>query len=118
MATSYFAAKVNGNFFHNAQRFGMPNIQGLILLCNAENGLLLAVMDSIEITILRTGAATAIAARYLARSRSKVATICGCGNQGAVQLRALAQVFRSNARSRSMLMASAPRALLAGCRES
>ena len=93
MATSYFAAKVNGNFFRNAQRFGMPNIQGLILLCNAENGQPLAVMDSIEITILRTGAATAIAAKYLARARSKVATICGCGNQGAIQLRALAQVL-------------------------
>lgn len=93
MATRYFAAKVNGNFFHNVERFGMPNIQGMILLCNAENGQPLAVMDSIEITILRTGAATAIAAKYLARAGSKVATICGCGNQGAVQLRALAQVL-------------------------
>ncbi len=93
LVTSYFAAKVNGNFFHNARRFGMPNIQGLILLCNAENGQPLAVMDSIEITILRTGAATAIAAKYLARAGSKVVTICGCGSQGGIQLRALAQVL-------------------------
>jgi alanine dehydrogenase len=50
-------------------------------------------MDSIEITILRTGAATAVAARRLARRDSSVATICGCGNQGRVQLRALARVL-------------------------
>src|SRR5205807_1240353 len=89
----YFAAKLNGNFFHNSQRFAMPNIQGLIVLCDATNGRPLAVMDSIEITILRTGAATAVAAKHLARPESKVATICGCGNQGRVQLRALQRVL-------------------------
>ncbi|HZR27209.1 MAG TPA: ornithine cyclodeaminase family protein [Terriglobales bacterium] len=93
LSTPYFAAKLNGNFFHNHQRFGMPNIQGLIVLCDANNGYPLAVMDSIEITILRTGAATAVAARHLARPDSKVATICGCGNQGKIQLRALRRVL-------------------------
>ena len=93
LGRAYFAAKINGNFFFNRQRFGMPNIQGVIVLCDAENGQPLALMDSIEITILRTGAATAVAAKYLARLNSHVATICGCGNQGRVQLRALAQVL-------------------------
>src|SRR5207245_5666785 len=50
---AYFAAKTNGNFFQNRERFGMPNIQGIILLCDGENGYPLALMDSIEITILR-----------------------------------------------------------------
>jgi alanine dehydrogenase len=86
---TYFAAKINGNFFQNMKRFGMPNIQGVIVLCDGENGYPLAVMDSIEITIIRTGAATAVAAKYLARTDSTIATICGCGNQGRVQLRAL-----------------------------
>src|SRR5712691_3679183 len=90
----YFAAKLNGNFFYNAQRFAMPNIQGLIVLCDATNGYPLAVMDSVEITILRTGAATAVAAKHLARPDSRVATICGCGNQGRIQLRALTRVLR------------------------
>ncbi len=90
---AYFAAKLNGNFFHNHQRFAMPNIQGLIVLCDATNGFPLAVMDSIEITILRTGAATAVAAKHLARPDSKTATICGCGNQGRVQLRSLRRVL-------------------------
>jgi len=92
LARTYFAAKVNGNFFRNMERYGMPNIQGIIMLCDGENGYPLALMDSIEITILRTGAATAVAAKYLARDDAKVATICGCGNQGRIQLKALMKV--------------------------
>jgi ornithine cyclodeaminase/alanine dehydrogenase len=93
LSRPYFAVKTNGNFFQNMKRFGMPNIQGVIILCDADNGYPLAVMDSIEITITRTGAATAVAAKHLARPDSKIVTICGCGNQGRVQLRALAQVL-------------------------
>lgn len=90
----YFAAKVNGNFPDNPQRFGLPTIQGMILLCDAEKGSPLAVMDSRDITSMRTGAATAVAAKYLARRDSHIVTICGCGNQGRVQLKALAQICR------------------------
>jgi alanine dehydrogenase len=79
LSRPYFAAKVNGNFFQNNQRFGLPNIQGLIVLCDAENGSPLAVMDSSEITILRTGAATGVATKYLARIDASVATISGHG---------------------------------------
>ena len=85
----YFALKANGGFFKNRERFNLPNIQGMVLLASAETGLPLALMDSMEITIQRTGAATAIAARYLARPESSTAVICGCGNQGRVQLRAI-----------------------------
>jgi ornithine cyclodeaminase/alanine dehydrogenase-like protein (mu-crystallin family) len=49
-------------------------------------------MDSISITALRTAAATAVAAKYLARKDSAVALVCGCGTQGAMQLRALCRV--------------------------
>jgi alanine dehydrogenase len=89
---SYFAAKVNANFPQNRRRFGLPMIQGIIVLCDAENGYPLALMDSMEITVIRTGAATGVAAKYLARTDAKVATICGCGNQGRISLQALAQV--------------------------
>lgn len=89
----YFVAKTNANFSNNPQRAGLPAIQGAIMLCDGENGSPLALMDSIEITIQRTGAATAVAAKYLARPESKTATICGCGNQGRIQLRALAHVL-------------------------
>jgi len=49
----------------------------------------LALLDSIEITRQRTAAATAVAVQYLARPDSRIATICGCGEQGRIQLRAL-----------------------------
>lgn len=91
---SYFAAKVNGNFPENGSRFALPTIQGVIVLCDAENGTPLAVMDSRDITSLRTAAATAVAAKYLARSDSRTVTICGCGTQGRIQLRALSRVCR------------------------
>jgi len=90
---SYFAAKVNANFPDNAKQFRLPTIQGVVVLCDGENGYPLALMDSIEITIQRTGAATGVAAKYLARPDSKVVTICGCGNQGRISLRALTKVL-------------------------
>jgi alanine dehydrogenase len=85
----YFALKSNGGFFQNRARHNLPNIQGMVILASAATGQPLALMDSMEITIQRTGAATAIAAHYLARAESRVCTVCGCGNQGRVQLRAL-----------------------------
>jgi len=90
---TYFAAKTNGNFSDNPQRHGLPAIQGVVILCDGERGTPLAIMDSIEITILRTGAATAVAARLLARPDSRVATLCGCGRQGRIQLHALTRVL-------------------------
>jgi alanine dehydrogenase len=87
-----FAAKVNANFPENPTRRGLPTIQGVIVLFDAEDGRPLAMLDSIEITSLRTAAATAVAARYLARADAGVVTVCGCGEQGRSQLRALAAV--------------------------
>jgi len=94
LGRNYFAAKVNANFPGNGTRLGLPTIQGVIVLSDAENGRPLAVMDSMEITSLRTGAATAVAVKHLARKNSRVATICGCGDQGRIQLRALVNVLR------------------------
>jgi hypothetical protein len=93
LARNYFAAKLNANFSGNPARHGLPTIQGVVVLADADTGEMLAVMDSIEITVLRTGAATAVAARRLARADSAVLTVAGCGNQGRVQLRALARVL-------------------------
>jgi ornithine cyclodeaminase/alanine dehydrogenase-like protein (mu-crystallin family) len=62
----YVAVKVNGNFPDNRARHGLPTIQGAVLLADASNGRPLALLDSAEITLQRTGAATAVAARHLA----------------------------------------------------
>jgi alanine dehydrogenase len=90
---SYFAAKVNANYPQNGERFGLPTIQGVVVLSDAENGRPLAIMDSAEITERRTAAATAVAAKYLARPESAILTVCGCGVQGYAQARALAVVL-------------------------
>jgi len=89
----YFAAKTNANFTGNPRRHGLPAIQGVIVLCDADNGCPLAVMDSMEVTARRTGAATAVAAKWLARPEASTVTICGCGSQGREQLRALTRVL-------------------------
>src|SRR5437016_1089495 len=90
---NYIVAKFNTNFPNNRARFSLPTIQGLIAVYDAENGRPLAVLDSIDITIKRTAAASAVAVKYLARKNSSVATICGCGGQAGAQLRAIHSVL-------------------------
>jgi len=89
-ARNYFAVKCNANFPLNPQRHGLPRIQGLVPLAEATNGQPLAVLDSMEITALRTAAATALAAKHLARPGSRCLFLAGCGLQGRSHLRALA----------------------------
>jgi ornithine cyclodeaminase/alanine dehydrogenase-like protein (mu-crystallin family) len=89
----YVALKLNGNFPGNPAMHGLPTIQGAILLCDGENGSPLAIIDSIEVTLRRTAAATALAARHLARPQSQAVLICGCGGQAPAQLTALAAVL-------------------------
>lgn len=89
----YVAVKVNGNFPDNRQKNGLPTIQGAIILCDGRNGSLLAVIDTGEVTAMRTAAATAVAARHLARPDVSVLTVVGCGIQGRVQLLALLAVL-------------------------
>lgn len=88
----YFAAKLNANFPLNGPHHGIPTIQGVLALCDASDGTPLAVMDSMAITALRTAAATAVAAKYLAPQHCDTALICGCGTQAPAQLRALCAV--------------------------
>ena len=76
----------------NQQR-GLPYINGLLILNDPETGIPLALMDATWITAKRTGAATAIAARYLARPDSTCAGIVACGVQGRSNLEALSRLF-------------------------
>jgi alanine dehydrogenase len=90
---NYLVAKLNTNFPSNYAHFGLPTIQGVIVVFDAESGVPLGILDSIDVTIKRTAAASAVAAKYLARKDSSVATICGCGQQGRAQLRAVLLVL-------------------------
>ncbi len=79
-------------FPENADR-GLPYIAGVFVLNDVETGLPLAVMDCTWITAARTGAATAVAAKYLARPGSSTVGILACGVQGRSNLEALSCVF-------------------------
>jgi ornithine cyclodeaminase/alanine dehydrogenase len=67
----------------------LPYINGLLILNDPETGIPLSVMDCVWITAMRTGAATAVAAKYLANIDSKTLGILGCGVQGRTNLKAL-----------------------------
>ncbi|MED5413937.1 MAG: ornithine cyclodeaminase family protein [Candidatus Latescibacterota bacterium] len=75
------------------QAKGLPYITGLLILNDPETGIPTAIMDATWITAQRTGAATAVAARHLARPDSTTAGIIACGVQGRSNLQALACVF-------------------------
>ena len=81
-----------GGYPGNSAR-GLPYITGLMILNDTESGIPLAVMDATWITAVRTGAATAVAARHLARRNSRTAAILGCGVQGRSNLEALTVVL-------------------------
>jgi len=71
----------------------LPYITGLIILNDPETGIPKAVMDCTWITAMRTGAATAVAAKYLAQKDSSTTGIIGCGVQGRSNLEALTCLF-------------------------
>ncbi len=75
------------------QKKGLPYITGLLILNDPETGIPIAVMDCTWITAMRTGAATAVAAKYLARKNSSTVGILACGVQGRTNLEALACLF-------------------------
>jgi ornithine cyclodeaminase/alanine dehydrogenase len=71
----------------------LPYIAGLLILNDVETGLPLSVMDCVWITAKRTGAATALSARYLARPESSIVGVLGCGVQGRSNVEALKVLF-------------------------
>jgi ornithine cyclodeaminase/alanine dehydrogenase len=81
-----------GGYPENPGR-GLPYVSGLLILNDVDTGYPLAVMDCTWITGYRTGAASALSARYLARPDSSTAAILACGVQGRTHLEALASEF-------------------------
>ena len=77
---------------HNPSR-GLPTVMGILIYNDPETGYPLAVMDATEITAYRTGAAAAIASKYLARRDSRTLGLVGAGRQAYSQLLAHAEIF-------------------------
>jgi ornithine cyclodeaminase/alanine dehydrogenase-like protein (mu-crystallin family) len=91
-ATGALGVKWVAGYPENSKR-GLPYISGLLVLNDPDTGLPLAVMDCVWITAMRTGAATTVAACYLARENSKVLGVLGAGVQGFSNLEALKVLF-------------------------
>jgi ornithine cyclodeaminase/alanine dehydrogenase-like protein (mu-crystallin family) len=70
---------------------GLPFIQGLLLLFDSDTGTPLALMDASYITALRTGAASGLATKHLAREDARTAMIFGAGTQARTQLEGIAE---------------------------
>ena len=68
---------------------GLPTVTGLVLLSDAEDGRLLAVLDAAAVTALRTAAAGALAADTLCRPEASTYAVVGCGVNGAETVRML-----------------------------
>ena len=75
------------------QAKGLPYIMGLLILNDVDTGIPLAVMDCAWITGMRTAAASAVSARYLARPESETIGILACGLQGHTNLEAMQVLF-------------------------
>ncbi|MHA2248805.1 MAG: ornithine cyclodeaminase family protein [Candidatus Kariarchaeaceae archaeon] len=75
------------------QEKGLPYISGLLILNDPETGIPICVMDCTWVTAMRTGAATAVAAKYLANKDSSSVGIIACGVQGRSNLEALSCTF-------------------------
>jgi ornithine cyclodeaminase/alanine dehydrogenase-like protein (mu-crystallin family) len=86
--------KIFGLYPKNPQKFGMQTVNSTLVLTNPKNGLLMAVMDGDHITGLKTAGATAVAAKYLARKGSRIATIVGAGLQGRSHALAINEFFK------------------------
>jgi len=87
-----FAIKIASGFFEN-YRLGLPTGSGMMVLVSAKTGVPQAVLlDNGYLTDVRTGAAGALAARYLARKGIETAGVIGSGMQARYQMRALKQV--------------------------
>ena len=84
--------KVVSAFQDNPSKYGLPLIQGTVLLHDARTGALLAIMDGAYLTAMRTGAATGVATKYMARENAETVGIFGAGVQAETQLLAIREV--------------------------
>lgn len=79
--------------FPDNRKYNLPYIMGILVLNDLKTGAPLCIMDASWVTAKRTGAATAVAAKYLARKDSEVFGILGCGVEGRSNLEAVLTVF-------------------------
>ncbi len=85
--------KIVTGYKANPEKFGLPHILALLILTDPQNGYPLAIFDGTHLTTVRTGAMTAVAAKYLANPDSGVLAVIGGGTQGRSTAKALNRIF-------------------------
>ncbi len=80
--------------FPNNYKYNLPYIIGVLVLNDLDTGVPICIMDAAWVTAKRTGAATAVAAKYLAKKDSRVFSVLGCGVQGRHNLEAIFTAFK------------------------
>lgn len=87
-----FAVKIGAGFFQNF-KLGLPSSPAMMVVLSAKTGIVEAILlDNAYLTDIRTAAAGAVAAKYLAPERVSCAGVIGAGAQGRYQMMALKQV--------------------------
>ncbi len=81
------------NAHANNSKYGLPSVMAVVILNDPQTGFPLCIMDGTFLTSMRTGAAGAVAAKYLARRDSQIVALVGCGAQARTQLMGLREVF-------------------------
>jgi ornithine cyclodeaminase/alanine dehydrogenase-like protein (mu-crystallin family) len=85
--------KVVGYHPNNPEKFKLPTILSTISSYDTKTGHLKGLVDGVLLTALRTGAASAMATKYLAHPKSSVLGLIGCGAQSITQLHAISRLF-------------------------
>ena len=77
----------------NRERFGLPTVFSILIYSHPETGFPLAIVDGSYHTVMRTGAAAAVSAKWLAREDSKVLAIVGAGHMAEGAIETCSEVF-------------------------
>jgi len=72
--------------------YNLPTVMAVIIIVDPKNGFPLAILDGTYLTSIRTGAAGALAAKFLSRKTAKIAGFVGCGVQARTQLACILEV--------------------------
>lgn len=84
--------KVVSGYADNPSKHNLPTVQGIILLNDPKTGTVVAIMDGTFLTAMRTGAASGVATKYLAKKNANVVGVIGTGVQGRTQIAGVCEV--------------------------
>jgi ornithine cyclodeaminase/alanine dehydrogenase-like protein (mu-crystallin family) len=93
LAGEEYAYVKSFSFFEDNQAKGLPVTDSMVFLFDAKSGLPTCIMEANWITAMKTGASTAVTAKYLSHSDSKIMTIFGAGRLGRTHLLCFNEVF-------------------------